>query len=40
VVFEHKPKFYNQRTLDGKDMSRVVQANDRGRAAITYSNEC
>lgn len=40
VVFEQKPKFYNQKTSDGKDMSRIVQAIGRGRAAITYSNEC
>jgi hypothetical protein len=40
VVFERKPKFYNLKTSDGKDMSRIVQAGERGRAAITYSNEC
>ena len=40
VVFEHKPEFYNQKTSYGKDMSRIVQATGRGRAAITYSNEC
>jgi hypothetical protein len=40
VVFERKPKFYNLQTSDGKDMSRIVQAGARGRAAITYSNEC
>lgn len=40
ISFEHKPRFYNQKTSDGKDMSRIVQAIDRGRLAITYSNEC
>ncbi len=40
IVFEHKPTFYNQKTSDGKDMSRIAQAADRGRVAITYSNEC
>lgn len=40
IIFEHKPEFYNLKTSDGKDMSRVVQAGGRGRAAITYSNEC
>lgn len=40
IDFEHKPKFYNQRTSDGKDMSRLVQAIERGRVYITYSNEC
>lgn len=40
VQFQRKPGFYNKKTRDGKHMSRVVQANERGRAAITYSNEC
>lgn len=40
VVFEHKPKFYNKKTSDGKDMSRIVQATSKGRVGITYSNEC
>ena len=40
VIFQRKPAFYNKKTRDGKHMSRVVQANERGRAAITYSNEC
>lgn len=40
VTFEKKPKFYNKKTSEGKDMSRIVQANSRGRLAITYSNEC
>ena len=40
IEFEHKPAFYNKRTSDGKDMSRIVQASSKGRLAITYSNEC
>lgn len=40
VEFEKKPKFYNKKTSDGKDMSRIVQAGDRGRVGISYSNEC
>ncbi len=40
IVFERKPQFYNQKSSDGKDLSRIVQAGARGRAAITYSNEC
>lgn len=40
VYFERKPKFYNKKTSDGKDMSRIVQARSKGRLSITYSNEC
>ena len=40
VYFERKPEFYNEKTSDGKDMSRIVQATYKGRCGITYSNEC
>lgn len=40
IKFEHKPRYYNKKTSDGKDMSRIVQANSIGRLNITYSNEC
>ena len=39
IVFEAKPKFYNQKTSNGKLMSRIVQVNSQ-RLSITYSNEC
>ncbi|MBQ9206057.1 MAG: nitrogen fixation protein NifB [Treponema sp.] len=40
VTFERKPAYYNMRTSDGKDMSRIAQSYSKGRLAITYSNEC
>lgn len=40
IEFERKPQFYNKVTKDGKDMSRIVQANSRGRLSVIYSNEC
>lgn len=39
IVFDKKPKFYNMKTSDGKDMSRIAQAAS-SRVDITYSNEC
>ena len=39
ITFDKKPKFYNLKTTDGKDMSRIAQAAST-RVDITYSNEC
>lgn len=40
IDFEHKPKFYNKFTSDGKQMSKIVNCTSRGRVGICYSNEC
>lgn len=40
ILFEHKPRYYNRKTSDGKEMSRIAQVISRGRITITYSNEC
>jgi hypothetical protein len=40
IFFEKKPAFYDKKTSDGKEMSRIAQAIRGGRVTITYSNEC
>lgn len=40
IVFERQPGFYRFKTKDGKRYQQIIQASQRGRVAITYSNEC
>ncbi|MDP4145060.1 MAG: radical SAM protein [Bacillota bacterium] len=40
IEFDHRPNYYNLKTSDGTDMSRVATYNQDGAIFVAYSNEC
>ncbi|MGG7177848.1 radical SAM protein [Clostridium paraputrificum] len=40
LKFDKRPKYYNLKTSDGTEMSRVAQAYTNGQIFVAYSNEC